>query len=729
MGDYDSLSGSGATWGELYADGDQMDDAWEALYPSVLSPLRHDAKEDPDMDGWDNFSEFMAQTNPSSYTNYPQPEILFHVKYNGMNHGGELLFNAYSTASMDGIPDLAGSILPRDTNLSAIVGYPFEGTIGVATNGHLRQGNCWMFAFIDNNGNATFDRGEPAGIAQQQPINIGWAGPIEVEIGLTDDLVGYERFSWTAVSNTVNDFTVRISRISSGDVVVTDPVSHRTYYHEGDYLADGNYGLPNGASLLPSFRAVVSGGITTNSFVDDWTMSLNTPKIISPYGGEVVFARSELVWSQDVNSTYTKLEIRRGTNGATIYSGTFMPPFRHADDTYRMDMPLIGGDGLFTNAVYYWRVASGNPQSQSSWSAWTAFSLNLQPAAPGAYAISGALTYYGRFSNGNFVVQAYDAKGFGGLPAAQVSLGTNAGPFSLLGLRAGSYVVRAFLDQDGDKILDAFESFGYLKSEATQQSASGVREVTLPGNQEYLHILIRDQDTDNDNIPDQWEYSCFGNLTKAGYVGSYTDSDGDGLDDLQEYLRGTNPLNPDTDGDGIPDGQEVALGFNALLADLDGDGLSDGVELNTYHTDPANADTDGDGIKDGVEVAKGASPNAVDTDNDGFNDALEIIQGYNPNSTSSKPASIYLFTIVDQAMVEGRFVVQYDFNLPAVTNIATNVSARLVYRTNLLSGAAVPVPQTDNLIQKANWKSGPWVSTNTTPDEQMRFYSIQWQVP
>ncbi|PYL00591.1 MAG: hypothetical protein DME19_04540, partial [Verrucomicrobia bacterium] len=32
------------------------------------------------------------------------------------------------------------------------------------------------------------------------------------------------------------------------------------------------------------------------------------------------------------------------------------------------------------------------------------------------------------------------------------------------------------------------------------------------------------------------------------------DPDGDGLTNLQEFQRGTNPRNPDTDGDGVPDG-------------------------------------------------------------------------------------------------------------------------------------------------------------------------------
>ena len=45
---------------------------------------------------------------------------------------------------------------------------------------------------------------------------------------------------------------------------------------------------------------------------------------------------------------------------------------------------------------------------------------------------------------------------------------------------------------------------------------------------------------------------------------SVTDSDGDGLPDLEEFVLGTDPNNPDSDGDGIPDGVEVRQGTNPL---------------------------------------------------------------------------------------------------------------------------------------------------------------------
>jgi len=102
-----------------------------------------------------------------------------------------------------------------------------------------------------------------------------------------------------------------------------------------------------------------------------------------------------------------------------------------------------------------------------------------------------------------------------------------------------------------------------------------------------------------------------------------TDTDGDGLPDETEALRGTLPNNPDTDGDGIPDGMEDFNLDGALspgesdptMADTDHDGLADGEEDIDHdgepdpgETDPTRADTDGDGMDDLKERQCGTDP-------------------------------------------------------------------------------------------------------------------------
>ncbi|TQF17938.1 trypsin-like serine protease [Myxococcus llanfairpwllgwyngyllgogerychwyrndrobwllllantysiliogogogochensis] len=116
------------------------------------------------------------------------------------------------------------------------------------------------------------------------------------------------------------------------------------------------------------------------------------------------------------------------------------------------------------------------------------------------------------------------------------------------------------------------------------------------------------------------------------------DSDGDGLLDSEEILRGTAPGNADTDGDGLGDAAEVQTHLtNPLLPDTDGDGLTDGLEVLTHGTNPLDADSDDDGLTDGQEVLTyGTNPLDADSDDDGLTDSQEIrTHGTNPLDSDS----------------------------------------------------------------------------------------------
>ncbi|MBI4639277.1 MAG: Ig-like domain-containing protein, partial [Candidatus Tectomicrobia bacterium] len=126
-------------------------------------------------------------------------------------------------------------------------------------------------------------------------------------------------------------------------------------------------------------------------------------------------------------------------------------------------------------------------------------------------------------------------------------------------------------------------------------------------------LFDRDGDTLSDLFERFWSPECVNRLnrpldyTKADSDGNgirddLEDYDGDGLTNFQEFLRFTNPCNPDTDGDGISDGQEVALGTDPRNPDTDGDGLSDGQEVNIFRTNPLLVDTDQDGVNDFLEA-------------------------------------------------------------------------------------------------------------------------------
>ncbi len=189
-----------------------------------------------------------------------------------------------------------------------------------------------------------------------------------------------------------------------------------------------------------------------------------------------------------------------------------------------------------------------------------------------------------------------------------------------------------------------------------------------------------DSDSDDDNMPDNWEIQM--NLDPLNDTDNSTDLDGDGMINYHEYTNGTDvndadtdddglndyfehtygtlPLNNDTDDDGMPDGWEVNYGLDPTLndsnsdddidgmpniweyqmnldpsnitdgsIDIDGDGLTNYYEY-TNDTDVYDPDTDDDGLNDYFEFLNGTLPRNNDTDGDGMPDGWEVDNGLDP---------------------------------------------------------------------------------------------------
>jgi hypothetical protein len=145
------------------------------------------------------------------------------------------------------------------------------------------------------------------------------------------------------------------------------------------------------------------------------------------------------------------------------------------------------------------------------------------------------------------------------------------------------------------------------------------------------------------------------------------DSDGDGLTDEEEKQIGTDPTKADTDGDGVGDKIEYSLmykgsEFNPLVSgnfiqcaniqkpfpDSDGDGLNDCEEA-IIGTDAFLQDTDDDGLPDQLEVLRGVFPlvddRLFDTDDDGMLNGRELEQGTDPNTNDAAAAVTYAYTV------------------------------------------------------------------------------------
>ncbi len=165
----------------------------------------------------------------------------------------------------------------------------------------------------------------------------------------------------------------------------------------------------------------------------------------------------------------------------------------------------------------------------------------------------------------------------------------------------------------------------HLLEAATEDSR--MTDITVTGGR--LHVSIPLQDADNDQMADEWEIAKGLNPLDANDADR--DPDDDGLSNLEEFYRRTEPQKADTDGDGLSDGAEVAThGTDPLNPDTDSDGLSDGHEVSTSRTSPLSADTDGDGLGDQHEAAAGTNALDADSDDDGIADGWEVDNGQNP---------------------------------------------------------------------------------------------------
>ena len=176
-----------------------------------------------------------------------------------------------------------------------------------------------------------------------------------------------------------------------------------------------------------------------------------------------------------------------------------------------------------------------------------------------------------------------------GNPVAQIRM-RNKGVFTISNLVGGTYAIRAFIDSNGNGKQDDWETQGVAVQTGTMSPNldSKAAPIVVNGNVTGLMINLHDRDTDNDLLPDSWEWwKTGGTLSKSGY----DISDAGGLLWFQEYADGvldSDPRTPDTDLDGLTDAMEILV----------------------TKTDTHLRDTDGDGIGDLEEFLSGSDPNA-----------------------------------------------------------------------------------------------------------------------
>lgn len=189
------------------------------------------------------------------------------------------------------------------------------------------------------------------------------------------------------------------------------------------------------------------------------------------------------------------------------------------------------------------------------------------------------------------------------------------------------------IDRGGNDDLAVF-SLTYSYSQTNPCTAIGV-PISLADQDGDAIGNSLDIDSDNDGIVDVIEAGGVAN-TGTGEIAGFTDSNGNGWNDSQEFVA---LALPDTDGDGIF--------FNYLDLDSDNDGILDLVEGQTSSSSSQMigtfTDTNNNGLNDPVDPTNGGTLiTGVNTDGDGAADYIDsdadgdgvedFIEGWDANS-------------------------------------------------------------------------------------------------
>ncbi len=159
-----------------------------------------------------------------------------------------------------------------------------------------------------------------------------------------------------------------------------------------------------------------------------------------------------------------------------------------------------------------------------------------------------------------------------------------------------------------------------------------------------LHLTAT-PDADDDGMADDWEVAH--GLDPGDPDDASENPDGDGFDNIDEFLAGTDPHDEDSDDDGLWDDEEASpwygIGTDPNDPDSDDDGLPDGWEddhgldpLSDTGPDGADGNPDGDAFTNLQELGYGISPSnhdgtaGDDMDGDGLTNAGELAEGTHP---------------------------------------------------------------------------------------------------
>ena len=337
---------------------------------------------------------------------------------------------------------------------------------------------------------------------------------------------------------------------------------------------DNNAPVPLPVSVVP--ESVYRSTTSSANFVDldpvnnwihtvtesDSDIELPPPVLYAPIGKEIVAdARPEFKFRLDPEFTEFQFVFKRvnlaSGESVAIFDQRILAPGRFWNEaTGRRDLviwrfPHSVGDRIVNGRnsylfaegpgfEYRWTVVPYSPGIRTAQEVLTptegVFLTAATSAVAGAVNVSGgkgAITVNVAYPSGMVTldpattymeapfirVQAFRSKSFNGLPDASIQAKA-VGTYTLSGLEDGaSYYIRAYIEQDGDHERDKWESWGYYRAgngAVNPFVPVAVKATSLGNASSPCAVVIQDCDTDNDLLPDSYEWAEKSNLSEIG---------------------------------------------------------------------------------------------------------------------------------------------------------------------------------------------------------------------
>ena len=566
--------------GEMFTDHDLMEDALERKWPEFgATPAKYDAHIDGNDDGWSNWAEIRARCHAQrageDWHGHPQPEVTMGILYGGAQDlsGGTLRVEAYGGTDRHGVPTVFSVPLGDFFRRKSL-------TFRVPEGVRLCEGQTTFVVSVGSvRGVATdSDVGWRKAGFEVELQGLDPACPCNAPSGTlpagSNDASRVYVYRW-AVDNTEPLYS------SLEKTLILEKESHGEYYlNAGDFLSVTSFDLdwdlfqsevmndptvrenrlPVTSVTYRVYAQLVDIGSQAHSntvpFVEfrknfEATSQRSVPVPVAPGDDAAIVygARPTFRWRM-ASDTYTAFGIQvSDASGTTVWSsGKRAAPPRNSAGEYLHRATLYPGDQtslgkVFANTNNYtWKVSMYNAKFQDdAWSTNRAFRVNVygedEPNNAGFHSLNAAVKYFGpgvlngnaAQTNGTIRVEAYASPDFAGEPAgrafvrdvAGVTNAAEAANARIVGLPAGTYYVRAFIDSDGDFRRSAWESWGYsrIPAEAGVEVAFDPMPVTVGDGiaTPTAAVFIEDADTDQDSLPDVWEYDNAG-ADKADFL-------------------------------------------------------------------------------------------------------------------------------------------------------------------------------------------------------------------